>query len=122
MRSGNLHLVKEVTNFCTRLVLETKSSNPRPHCSVPRFLRPLIRIGRRSVVAQNGVISIFATIRMIRLEPLVDVRTISAPFKGDWPDEEPLLGAFFKAARTFLPAFGQKPVRVDSYPLNWVVS
>lgn len=104
--SGNMSLVKEMMNYCTRLVLETRSPNPLPCRRIPRMLRALIRIGRSGEAEKNSVISIFSVYRLYTLKPDNSVTSVTGEFSGLWPDEK--LSSFFKAARTFLgPEFKQ---------------
>lgn len=104
--SGRVKALKEVINFCTRTVLGTRSPNPRPPLRVPRFLLPLLRLGRKGKIPRVAVISILNSIRLILLSPTVDVRTISAPCVGSLQYNRHELSCWFKAARTFMGSFG----------------
>jgi len=95
-------------NYLIRLVLETVSTNPRPPYKIPRFLYPLVRIGRKDERNRVGVLSIFNVHRMLYMDPEFDTESISSPFSGSWPDAN--IGMLEKAAKTLLP---------KSFKLDW---
>lgn len=67
-------------------MLETRSSNTQPACKLPRFLRPLIRWGRRDLSNRNAVLSILNVHRLVILRPVGDLRSIRGEFTGKWPN------------------------------------
>jgi len=87
-------------NYLARLVLETSSTNPRPPHKIPRFLLPLVRIARKDERSRVGVLSLFNVYRMVYMDPVFDVESITSPFTGSWPDSE--IGILEKAARDTL--------------------
>lgn len=85
-------------NYLVRLVLETSSSNPRPPHKIPRFLIPVVRIGRKDERNRVGVVSLFTVHRMVYMDPVIETESITSPFTGSWPDSD--IGMLEKAAKS----------------------
>lgn len=108
--------MKATINYCNRLVLGTRSKNPRPG-RLPRFLIPLIYFGRaKDKMAKHSVLSILACYRSITLRAVNDVASITGSFTGMWPDSKLL--SLLKAATLF-----KEEAKVSSYSpakFEWV--
>jgi hypothetical protein len=105
-------------NYSARLVLETSSLNTQPACKFPRFLKPLIRWGRKDQRNRNAVLSILNVHRLVYLSPVKDLRSIRGEFTGRWPDE-----ASFRKLRLACRRFAHShPKGKVDKPFSWAIS